>query len=185
MTLSGRYITINGGAPTINDIAVGLSRIPRFVGQTHFEWTVAHHSLVVMHMAERGNITRAMPLHMLLHDAHEMMTGDVPTTFKTFDTKQLQARLDVRIYNEFDVPFPTTFERELIKVYDRRALIAEAYVVCPLATFMKIVDDEPGSYITDSSDVAAVRGVLGLDDLSVAYEVHLRHHLYRVKGTSE
>lgn len=162
MTLSGAYIGRDEGAPTIDDIARGLSRMPRFAGQTHFLWTVADHSVVCMRLAEEllqeglfvdGYSNRsALPfeLHALLHDAHEALTGDIPTTFKTDDMRELQNRLDVRIYHKLLLPFPTNRERAAIKTIDRVMLLAEARVCTPSATYERIVSDSGGGPTTMS-----------------------------------
>lgn len=150
MTLSGTYIGRDEGAPTIDDIARGLSRMPRFAGQTTFLWTVADHSIVCMRLAKKlireglmvGHSDRSyapFPLHVLLHDGHEALTGDIPTTFKTDDMRKLQKRLDVRIYCGLGLPMPTSCERAAIKTIDRDMLLAEAFVCTPQATYSRIV----------------------------------------------
>jgi 5'-deoxynucleotidase YfbR-like HD superfamily hydrolase len=142
MTLSGRLITKYEGTPTLDDIAVGLSRMPRFAGQTLYPWSVADHSLVTMRMAESHPFnTREwprLPLHCLLHDAHEAMTGDIPTSFKTQDIKSLQRVLDVRLYMDLNLTTPNDQERAKIAMYDMEALLAEAKVLAPKATYDRI-----------------------------------------------
>jgi 5'-deoxynucleotidase YfbR-like HD superfamily hydrolase len=149
MTLTGTYIGIDTGVPTLEDIALGLSRMPRFGGQTLFEWTVADH--VVCATRYLGNLialglsiddtTRLLPLHVLLHDAHEAMTGDIPTTFKTADMKALQHRLDARLYNALGLWTPTSTESDYIKQIDRQMLLAEAKVCTPATTYEKICEE--------------------------------------------
>jgi len=145
MTLSGRYLTLEDGTPTLDDIAVGLSRLPRFVGQTTRPYTVAHHSLVVSDMTILGRGKAEwfgeLSMHALFHDAHEMMTGDIPTTFKTLDMRRLQQELDARLYNAFGLPKPRAIHRELVKQYDRQALLAEAYVLTPATTYERICEE--------------------------------------------
>jgi hypothetical protein len=141
MTLSGQLLTLEDGTPTLSDIARGLSRIPRFVGQTDEPWTVAHHSLVVANLADHQPDDEQLILHGLLHDAHEMMTGDIPTTFKTFDMRCLQEQLDKRIYAAFGLPRPSPCQRQRIKDCDRQALLAEAYVLTPRHTYERIASE--------------------------------------------
>ena len=146
MTLTGNYVETDIGAMTLADIALGLSRIPRFGGQTLFEWHVADHVVCATNYLERlvdlgfesDGATKLLPLHVLLHDAHEAMTGDIPTHFKTPDMKALQAKLDERIYLSLGFEMPNAVEVEIIKFVDRAMLLAEAKVVTPHTTYEKI-----------------------------------------------
>lgn len=142
MTLSGRHITLDDGFPTLGDVGTGLSRIPRFVGQTVVPgYSVAHHSYLVYEIARSQCFPTEIYLHALLHDAHEMMTGDICTTFKTRDMKRLQARLDKRIYAGFGLPQPRLGDRELVRFYDSMALLAEAYILTPAPTYERIAEE--------------------------------------------
>jgi len=146
MTLSGRFVDQVQGVPTLEDVAVGLSRMPRFAGQTTELWTVAHHTLVMFLMAlepaRRNPETWAfLPIHALFHDVHEVLTGDIPTSFKTLDMSWLQRKLDIRIYNHYGLPMPSNQERAMVHFYDMEALVAEAEAVTPQATFNRIVKE--------------------------------------------
>lgn len=168
MTLSGVNITLEDGNPTVPDIARGLSRIPRFGGQTIVPWSVAEHSLVVEgivgYMFQNLKWLPAdTTLHALLHDAHEMMTGDIPTTFKTDDMKRLQKRLDVRIYQGLGIMPPSIEQQAIVKLADREALLAEARVVTPPATYLAICEHYRG--LAFDAYVQIVRDVLGDGDL--------------------
>lgn len=141
MTVTGEYLTLDGGAPSLLALAQGLARMPRYAGQNNgIEWQVADHLVVCGRMAQTfiGWPDR-LALHALLHDAHEAMTGDIPVPFKTPDMSRLQAELDTRIYAEFGLTPPTKVERNLIKVIDEEALLAEAFVVAPTRTYEKII----------------------------------------------
>ena len=71
-------------------IARGLSRLPRFLGQTDRAYSVAEHSIWVSRwlerIAENQFATRervaAIALLGLVHDAHEAFTGDIPSPVK-------------------------------------------------------------------------------------------------------
>lgn len=55
----------------IEDIAVGLTHMSRWSGQTHIRWSVAQHSLVLYHL-----VPEVEALAALLHDAAEAYMGD-------------------------------------------------------------------------------------------------------------
>jgi 5'-deoxynucleotidase YfbR-like HD superfamily hydrolase len=101
MTHSGVLVTPgNGVAPPLVDIALGLSRQPRFGGQTRRWWSVLDHSLFVADLAAREGRGLRVILALLLHDAHEALTGDIPTSLKKDDMRDVQASLDERIMRE-------------------------------------------------------------------------------------
>lgn len=145
-TIMGEYITRHEGAPSLESIAWGLARAPRFAGHTTGPWSVAHHSLVVESMAmhhiedlKLGPVNAAhLRLAALLHDAHEAITGDVPTEFKTPAFRGAQQSIDARIWASLKVPVSPFGWHDTVKSFDERALLAEAYVMTPRGTFAKI-----------------------------------------------
>jgi hypothetical protein len=60
----------------LEDIALGLSRQPRFVGQTTRPYSVAQHSLLVMELVPYHK------MYALIHDAAEALLCDIPTPAK-------------------------------------------------------------------------------------------------------
>jgi hypothetical protein len=79
-TVTGRVIDFLNPDPeqlSLDDIARGLSRAPRYAGQTEKPYTVIQHSLLVAHLAPAVH-----RLHALLHDAPEAYLCDVPSPAK-------------------------------------------------------------------------------------------------------
>ena len=122
-THSGRIITLESGTPTIEDVGIHLSNIPRWAGGAHEPWSVAQHSLAALSLAidppgekdtgirgctEHGTILTepetfggaGMSLLALWHDAHEFATEDVPPPFKSDGVRELQRMLDVRLWRD-------------------------------------------------------------------------------------
>jgi hypothetical protein len=117
-------------APTIEDIAVGLGRQSRFAGQTREFYTVLCHSLVA------GTIAHELyPEHpmlrrwLLLHDGHEAMIADVPTTWKNDLTRGDEYDLDVRIAAEHGLDPLSPSEQSVLKMIDGACLAAEAHAL--------------------------------------------------------
>ena len=87
--LSGRKLDILSPSPfdiEIEDIALGLSRVTRWNGQTtgKHPYSVAQHSVLVEKIfnIEYPNLNKKWNLAALLHDAPEYVIGDLITPFK-------------------------------------------------------------------------------------------------------
>lgn len=131
MTHSGAMVSMRDGVPSLEDIALALSRIPRFGGHCRTPWTVLNHSLVCERIARDMGVSRYARLACLLHDAHEAITGDVPSPLKVPQIKVLQGKLDDRIYRAH-FPWPVAYwDTPLVHEVDYRALLAEAVTVGP------------------------------------------------------
>lgn len=154
LTYTGRHVKPDGAThPSQIDIAVGLSRQPRFAGQGSRWFSVLDHSLFCDELVKRApfmwaafgdteeEAQRGWRLAMLLHDAHEAITADVPTDFKTPALKGYQSSLDSHIFTAFSpwVRFKAGWEEE-VKHIDRRALVAEAQVVGPPVAKERILE---------------------------------------------
>jgi hypothetical protein len=137
LTHSGRKVSVASGVPSEEDIALSLSRQPRFGGMARRHWTVLDHSLFAAQLALHEFESPEIVLGLLLHDAHEW-TGDIPTHFKTEHQRTLQrVVLDDRIFGSY---FPGGWKYEegmglafdtKIAEYDKRSLLAEALLVGP------------------------------------------------------
>jgi hypothetical protein len=85
----------------IEDIALALSREPRFVGHTRFFHSVAAHSLLAAMLAPGE-----FKLEALLHDAAEAYLKDIPTPLKALlpEYRAIEARVDAVIRRKFGLP---------------------------------------------------------------------------------
>ncbi|ESQ76440.1 YfbR-like 5'-deoxynucleotidase [Asticcacaulis sp. AC402] len=118
----------------IDDIALGLSRVARWNGQTQGEhgFSVAQHSLIVEdicgHIDPKINVPHR--LMALLHDAPEYVIGDMISPFKNalgLDYKRFEAHLEQAIHVRFGLPalMPAAVKR-LIKQADHACAYFEA-----------------------------------------------------------
>ncbi len=134
LTFTGRHVALdNDEVPSLWDIAVGLSRMPRFAGQTNRWWSVLDHSLFCDDLGRAHAAEPLTRIAILLHDAHESLTGDVPTPLKPFDLKEIQSKLDHRIAEAY---MPGGYgayilEHSMVRAMDQEALAAEAYRFLP------------------------------------------------------
>jgi len=119
----------NDGCPTLQDIAVGLGRMPRWAGATKRTYTVLQHSLACEEYVRLGKHKPLTRLYTILHDAHEAVTGDVPTSWKTGELRRWQDRLDKRIWASLSLPEPGPAEQLVIESCDRAILWAEAQLL--------------------------------------------------------
>ena len=122
-TFSGRAAWPEG-APTVQDIAIALSREGRYAGAGIRWWPVVLHTFVVCDL-----LPNKLKLHGLLHDAPEAITGDIPKPVKIVEMEDLENKILSRIYSTFELVLPTSEEHLLIKEADRLALCGEVYTV--------------------------------------------------------
>lgn len=81
-TLSGTMVSLTNPKPeqiNVHDMVYALSRIPRFDGHTKgLPYSVAQHSLIMAKTAlTEYEVYAHFALDILLHDAHEYLTGDI------------------------------------------------------------------------------------------------------------
>ncbi len=135
--LSGRRLDLLDPAAIdieIEDIALGLSRVARWNGQTLGEhgFSVAQHSLIVEAICAHidPGITVPHRLMALLHDAPEYVIGDMISPFKAalgLDYKRFEAHLEQAIHVRFGLPaqMPAAV-KTLIKQADHACAFFEA-----------------------------------------------------------
>ena len=112
--LSGRRLDLLDPAAIdieIDDIALGLSRVARWNGQTRGEhgFSVAQHSVIVENICGHINPDLPVPFRLmaLLHDAPEYVIGDMISPFKAalgLDYKRFEAHLEQAIHIRFGLP---------------------------------------------------------------------------------
>ena len=117
LMLSGRRLDLlNPQSEDIEaeDIALGLSRVARWNGQTkgQYSFSVAQHSLLVesIFCAMNPQARREERLAALLHDAPEYVVGDMISPFKAVigaDYKVVEKRLLGAIHKRFNIPVET------------------------------------------------------------------------------
>ncbi|WP_298220860.1 hypothetical protein [Flavobacterium sp.] len=105
-TNSGKYfdlLIMDPDTIDIEDIAHGLSFMPRFGGQLDEFLSVAQHSVYAYMMAEPQN-----KLAALLHDASEAYMLDMPSPYKKLlpDYQAIEKRLSGVIAEKFGFQFP-------------------------------------------------------------------------------
>ncbi|MDC0092992.1 HD family hydrolase [Alphaproteobacteria bacterium] len=135
--LSGRKLDILSPSPLdieIEDIALGLSRVTRWNGQTIgvHAYSVAQHSILVekIFANEYPNLKNKWKLAALLHDAPEYVIGDLITPFKyalNNSYREVEENLMKAIYIRFGLPPITPKSIELkIKRVDKAVAWYEA-----------------------------------------------------------
>lgn len=157
MANSGNLVDILNPQPdqiSDQDIIRGLSRLPRYNGQTNLDvmWTVADHLLVCDRVASviypllyrrDPHFRRAV----LLHDATEYLTGDNPSPLKSAFASmgirdgynKLVARIDQAVFTKFGLPFEvlddhpyvTSIHHTEVKQVDEVALMVESIHLRP------------------------------------------------------
>ena len=135
--LSGRRLDLLDPSPVdieIEDIALGLSRVARWNGQTEGEhaFSVAQHCVLVERLASifRPDLDRRWRLAALLHDAPEYVIGDMISPFKAalgLDYKDFEHKLQRAIHIRFGLPPEVPqWVAKLIKRADKASAFIEA-----------------------------------------------------------
>jgi len=107
----------------IEDIALALSRQPRYSGQGMFFYSVAQHSMYVA-----ATLPPSLRLHGLLHDAHEAYTGDIPGPLKDLlgDTIcTIEHSLQTAIYDGLGIQWPSDTDMQEVYRVDKAILLPE------------------------------------------------------------
>jgi 5'-deoxynucleotidase YfbR-like HD superfamily hydrolase len=135
--LSGRRLDILSPSPLdieIEDIALGLSRIARWNGQTIGEhgYSVAQHSILVAELVayDSPKLPAKGVLAALLHDAPEYVTADLVTPFKSAvgdAYRALEERVAKAVHLAFKLPptLPSPWA-DAINAADKLAACIEA-----------------------------------------------------------
>lgn len=139
--LSGRRLDLLDPSPLdveIEDIALGLSRVARWNGQTigPHGFSVAQHAVLVADLVGSA-APPGLQLAALLHDASEYVTSDLITPFKAAigpAYKALEKRVEAAVFLRFGLPaeLPETWTRA-IKAADRVAAFIEATQIAGFA----------------------------------------------------
>jgi 5'-deoxynucleotidase YfbR-like HD superfamily hydrolase len=135
--LSGRRLDLLDPSPLdveIEDIALGLSRVARWNGQTSgaHGFSVAQHSILVLEIldASARRPSQLLRRATLLHDASEFVTADLITPFKAVigtSYKAVEKRVQSAVHLRFGLPAELKAEwTEAIKRADRQAAFLEA-----------------------------------------------------------
>ncbi len=131
ITYSGIHIQNIGGeagTPTPIDIAVHSGRICRFGGAVWYP-LLPHLIFVGLMAYERSGKVENL-IWGFLHDAHEVVTCDVPRPFKCDCMRREQNAIDQRILNEwFSLEFESAIDYDLIKKCDIDACDIEAVLL--------------------------------------------------------
>lgn len=113
----------------INDIAWGLSQINRFYGQACRPYSVAEHSLLVMHIAKHHlKLDAHGQLAALMHDAHEAYCNDLhPTTKKLLGSAwtDLEEHYQTQVRVAFGLVVAAHVHAEAVHIADQMALAIE------------------------------------------------------------
>lgn len=142
-TRSGAFLSFENPsheAITLEDIAVALSRAPRFNGHTDPFYSVAQHSVYVARLM-KGDAQ----LKGLLHDASEAYLADVPTPAKRLmpDYYKLEAKVMDAVATKFSLNSGFQHDADVAQA-DRAMLFMERDVMIDDSIAWSNEDQHPG-----------------------------------------
>jgi len=152
-TYTGRLVSPEGGAPSLEDIAWQLLHVCRYAGACRVNYTVGIHSMLVADL-----VPEHLEFPALLHDGTESCIGDIPKPFKALEMKEVEDLLADRIWGQFGLPQLTEADHKIIKLADIRALCAEADLIGPPG----LIEDgiRLGWYVHNDQDVNQLKHYL-------------------------
>ncbi len=133
-TIFGNNAPLPGNEEGVHpmDVVAQLGRTRRFNGSVNPEWTVLHHSMLVSLLWLKAYGPEGLE-HILLHDAHEYVTGDIPSPVKAAIGREhidrVQDELDRRIYGALKLTEADDIDKKCVKVVDWAALFVEAHYI--------------------------------------------------------
>ena len=123
MTATGGMIDLDDIDPDrvkIEDIVSSLCVTVRFGGHLPCFYSVGSHTVAMYIFASRCREPDGVLRHILLHDMHEFITGDIPSPVKRYlqpAIGKLERRIDEAIFTRFG-HLPTPSEKARVKYYD-------------------------------------------------------------------
>lgn len=126
-TYSGSVL-FPGGAPSVLDMAISMSREGRFAGAGQRFFTVALHTFCVCDL-----LPEDLQFDGLMHDTPEVITGDTPKPAKTEEIEAFEEELLRANYAFHGVTFPNDGIRRIVKAADRKVYRGEIYTTGNLA----------------------------------------------------
>lgn len=113
----------------IEDIAVALSRLPRYTGHTRFTYVVGQHSCYVCDILYKKYKSPSLALRGLLHDGSETYTNDISSPLKKLklfeEFREVEHRLQACIYKTFGLEEVNEEHDRLVKQADREVFHTE------------------------------------------------------------
>lgn len=152
-TQSGRLIYIPEPDPAdfdFDDIVEGLTKIPRFCGQTPgVFYCVAQHSVhvadVLLSTLPESRKTLKICFAGLFHDSPEAYLGDTPAPIKEHygrSVRQIEERFQRAIFKRYEIDFPLGLPEEVIEA-DLRMRATERRDLQPNANPRLICEAKP------------------------------------------
>lgn len=144
---------------TVQTVAHQLAIINRFTGATCRPYSVAEHSLLCADLADAAGCTPVVQLCCLMHDAHEIVTGDASSPVKwelgqAWDRFELRHARALRAHFKLQCAFSAA--RAAIRHVDLVALATERRDLMPWDPLRHMpwpVLDTPGGEVRPAADV--------------------------------
>lgn len=150
--------------PSVDVALLSLGCLPRFLGQTTRYWTVLQHSYHAYLIAKRLHGHAALPA--LLHDAAEVLVGDIPSPLKPRQLRELEPVWVERLARAWGLPSYawTGPVREAVHEVDRIATHNECVRLQPYSPWAEPVERH----------MDLLEQVVGLQHTPDGGEVHAR-----------
>ncbi|MEE8607951.1 MAG: hypothetical protein V3S55_10110 [Nitrospiraceae bacterium] len=160
--------------PSFREIAERLSLIQRWNGRTTIPWTVLQHTILAATLLPDDALPH-LRLTVLLHDAAEGWTGDIPRGFKCPEQVDLENDILAEIYlGHRLVPVWTQSVKRSVRYVDDFAAMAEAQCFCHPVERRAVSARHLSAHIPNTALVERGENILwGMRDLPRAEAINL------------
>ncbi len=115
------------GAPTVQDLAISLTRLPRFTANGPLWFSVGNHCFVVYDL-----LPWRLKAYGLTHDGAETVGNDVPKPMKPAIIERREHKITNRMWAAMGLPALSAEDERIVKQADTLALYAELFTAGPV-----------------------------------------------------
>lgn len=124
---TGTKVSASHGAPNIKDLAISLTRLPRFSANGILWFPVGLHCFVVYDL-----LPWRLKVYGLTHDGAETVGNDVPKPMKPAIVEHRENKITTRMWQAMGLPPLSVEDAAIVKAADTEALYGEIFTAGPI-----------------------------------------------------
>jgi hypothetical protein len=124
---TGTKVSATHGAPTVEDLAISLTRLPRFAANGILWFPVGNHCFVVYDL-----LPWRLKVYGLTHDGAETVGNDVPKPMKPAIVERRENKVTTRMWQAMGLAPLSVEDAAIVKAADTEALYGEIFTAGPV-----------------------------------------------------